>query len=337
MNYVHLGNSGLRVSDFCLGTMTYGHSTDYKEAQRIVSAALDAGITFFDTANAYSLGESEGMLGAALKARRQDVVIATKFTNPMGNSPNDSGWSRAHIMKAVEGSLRRLGTDYIDVYYIHHTDNETPLEETLRSLDDLVRQGKIRYIGCSNFEAWRLADILWMTKDTGLEKCVCYQGAYSLVMRDIEEDILPIIRNNKLGLVAYWNLAAGFLTGKYRPGSRVVPGSRSEEGWIFPYERFNARADEILQMLLQTSEDLGCEPAAAAIAWVKTHPEVTSNLIGARTLEQFEKNIQADGLTLPQESVDKLNELSALSPRYPHWMEAQQKSRRDSAIKPTAG
>ncbi|MCF7947620.1 MAG: aldo/keto reductase [Spirochaetia bacterium] len=160
MHYVHLGNSGLRVSDFCLGTMTYGHSTDYKEAQRIVSAALDAGITFFDTANAYSLGESEEMLGAALGARRQDVVIATKFTNPMGNSPNDSGWSRAHIMKAVEGSLRRLGTDYIDIYYIHHTDNETPLEETLRSLDDLVRQGKIRYIGCSNFEAWRLADIL---------------------------------------------------------------------------------------------------------------------------------------------------------------------------------
>ena len=337
MQYSYLGNSGLRVSDFCLGTMTFGHSTGDAEAQRIVSAALDAGLTFFDTADSYSAGESERMLGAALGSRRDDVVVATKFTNAMGSGPNDSGWSRAHLMKAVEGSLRRLGTDYIDLYYLHHTDDETPVEETLKTLDALVTQGKVRYIGCSNFEAWRLCDTLWTSIAAGFEELICYQGAYSLVMRDLEEEVLPFIRRKGLGFVAYWNLAAGFLSGKYAPGGRSVPGSRSEEGWIFPAERFHHDADGILKTLLETADTLGCNPAAAAIAWVKNKPSVTSTLVGARTLAQLEKNLQADGLELPPEEMRKLDEVSFLEPRYPRWMEEGQQARRDAALDPLEG
>lgn len=332
MRYKSLGNSGLKVSDFCLGTMTYGHSTDEQEARRIVEASIDAGITFFDTANSYSMGESERMLGTALGSRRDRVVVATKFSNPMGGSPNDSGWSRSHMIQAAEASLRRLNTDYIDLYYVHHTDDSCPIEESLRSLDDLIHQGKVRYIACSNFEAWRLSDSLWTSRLLGLEQFIAYQGAYSLVMRDMEEELLPLIQRKSLGFVAYWNLAAGFLTGKYAPGERSATGSRSEEGWIFPAEHFHNNADEILRTLLEVSKKIGCEPSAAAIAWVKSRPEVSSTLVGARTLSQFEKNLQADKLDLPEELIAELDEVSHLPPRYPRWMEAGQSKRRESAI-----
>ncbi len=332
MKYTNLGSSGIKVSDFCLGTMTFGHSTEVAEAERIVSAALDSGISFFDTANSYSQGESERMLKRALGNRRQDVVVATKFTNPMGPRPNDSGWSRTHVLSAVEESLTRLGTDYIDLYYIHHTDDSTPLEEVLGTLDDLVHQGKVRYIGISNFETWRLSDALWTSRLCSFEAPVAYQGGYSLVMRDMEEELLPLIRRKGLGFVAYWNLAAGFLSGKYAPGERRVKGSRSEEGWIFPHERFHSEADEILSALLSSSEELGCDPAALAIAWVKSRPEVCSTLVGARSLEQFEKNIAAEELEVPKEILTRLDEVSTLPPRYPRWMEARQSERRESAI-----
>jgi len=317
--------------------MTFGHSTGEEEAGKIVSAALDAGVTFFDTANSYSQGQSERILGKALGSRRAEVVLATKFTNPMGPGPNDSGWSRSHIMKAVEGSLRRLGTDYLDLYYIHHTENSTPLEETLRSLENLVRDGKVRYIGVSNFEAWRLCDALWTSRVSGLEECAAYQGAYSLVMRDLEDEVLPLIRRKDLGFVAYWNLAAGFLSGKYAPGQRTVSGSRSEEGWIFPAGHFHPEADEILRTLLEISRELGREPSATAIAWVRSRPEVTSTLVGARTLGQLEKNLQSDKQELPPEALERLNAVSALPARYPRWMEQQQEQRRDSAIDPGKG
>jgi aryl-alcohol dehydrogenase-like predicted oxidoreductase len=189
MEYRRLGRSGLKVSEICLGTMTFGHGTNTAEAERMVSTALDAGAMFFDTADGYSDGESEVMLGRALGARRRDAVIATKVFNALGPGPNDSGMSRSHIMNAVEDSLRRLGTDYIDLYYIHHVDVQTPLEEMLRAFDDLVRQGKIRYTGCSNYEAWRLMEALWISDSKGLARFEAYQPQYSLVVRDIEEEL----------------------------------------------------------------------------------------------------------------------------------------------------
>ncbi|HDQ15164.1 MAG TPA: aldo/keto reductase [Sediminispirochaeta sp.] len=176
MKYIKLGNSGLRVSDFCLGTMTFGHGTEEREAERIVTYAFEEGVRFFDTADSYSDGESERMLGKALRGRRHEVVVATKFSNPMGEGINDSGWSRLHVMRAAEESLRRLGTDYIDLYYVHHTDDQTPTEEMLRALDDLVRQGKVRYLGVSNFESWRLAETLWQAESSRLEKPIAYQA-----------------------------------------------------------------------------------------------------------------------------------------------------------------
>ena len=187
MEYRRLGNSGLKISELCLGTMTFGHGTDAAEAERIVHAALDAGVTFFDTADGYSDGLSETMLGNALGSRRREAVIATKVFNPMGHGPNDSGMSRVHIMHAVEDSLRRLKTDHIDLYYIHHVDIQTPLEEMLRAFDDLVRQGKIRYPACSNYEAWRLMEALWISETKGLARFAAYQPQYSLVVRDFEE------------------------------------------------------------------------------------------------------------------------------------------------------
>jgi aryl-alcohol dehydrogenase-like predicted oxidoreductase len=191
VEYRRLGRSGLKVSEICLGTMTFGNGADEAEAARMVHACFDAGVNFFDTADAYVNGVSEAMLGKALKGRRQDAVIASKVFNPMGGRPNDSGMSRLHIMQAVEASLKRLQTDYIDIYFIHHVDIQTPLEEMLRAFDDLVRQGKILYTACSNYEAWRLMEALWLSQSNGWASFAAYQPQYSLVVRDIDEEIVP--------------------------------------------------------------------------------------------------------------------------------------------------
>ncbi|HKJ61986.1 MAG TPA: aldo/keto reductase, partial [Hyphomicrobiales bacterium] len=265
MHYRNLGRSGLKVSEICLGTMTFGHTTDEAEAGAIVDAAFDAGVNFFDTADAYSKGASEEMLGRALKGRRTQAVIATKYFNPMGSGPNNSGASRLHTMQAVEDSLRRLQTDYIDIYYLHHADAETPLDETLRAIDDLVRQGKIRYVACSNFEAWRLMEAIWISDSKGWERFICYQPQYNLVVRDVEDEIIPACELKGLGVVPWGPLAGGFLTGKYKPGVRSAPGTRSEEGWVFMERMFAPNADETLTALLEISSQLSCQPAALAI------------------------------------------------------------------------
>src|SRR5947209_2134115 len=192
MEYRRMGHSGLKVSELCVGTMTFGHGTDEAEAQRIVDLARDAGVNFFDTANSYGNGESEALLGKTLKGRRREAVVATKFFNPMGPGPNDSGMSRLHIMQAIEDSLERLQTDHVDLYYIHHVDTQTPLEEMLRALDDLVHQGKVRYIACSNFQAWRLMEALGISDAHSLARFECYQPQYSLVVRDIEQELVPL-------------------------------------------------------------------------------------------------------------------------------------------------
>jgi aryl-alcohol dehydrogenase-like predicted oxidoreductase len=333
MEYRRVGRTGLKVSEICLGTMTFGHGTDMEEAKRIVDLSLDAGVNFFDTANGYSNGQSETMVGEILKGRRHDAVIATKVFNPMGTGPNDSGMSRVHIMNAVEASLRRLQTDYIDIYYIHHVDTQTPLEEMLRAFDDLVHYGKVRYIACSNYEAWRMMEAIWISESKGLARFECYQPQYSLVVRDIEEEIIPVCQLKGVGVVVWSPLAGGFLTGKYKPGQNKVEGSRSEEGWAFPERYFAPNADEILTTLLDVAKEIGRTPAQVATRWTLEQPAITSAIIGARTLAQAEDNLRASGWSIPADALEKLNKVSELPARYPRSMEANMHERRNNAVK----
>ena len=327
-----MGRSGLKVSEICLGTMTFGHGADLAEAKRMVDLSLDAGVNFFDTADSYGNGESEVFLGQALEGRRRDVVVATKFFNPMGSGPNDSGMSRVHIMNAIEDSLRRLKTDYVDLYYIHHVDEQTPLEEMLRALDDLVHQGKVRYIACSNYEAWRLSEALWISDSNRLARFECYQPQYSLVVRDIEEELIPLCQLKGLGVVVWSPLGGGFLTGKYRPGQQKVQGTRSQEGWAYPSKYFAPNAGETLKVLLEVAEELGRSPAQVALRWILEQPAITSVIVGARTVEHLRDNLAAAGWRLAGEGLRRLNEVSQLPERYPKAMEKVMRVRRDDAV-----
>lgn len=336
MEYRTLGRCGLKVSELCLGTMTFGRRTDEDEAMRIVDLAFEAGINFFDTANAYSAGRSETILGKALKGRRRDAIIATKFFNPMGPGPNDSGMSRVHIMQAIEDSLRRLQTDYVDIYYIHHVDTETPIAEMLRAVDDLVHQGKVRYIACSNYEAWRLSEALWTSKAHDLSRFVCYQPQYSLVVRDIEQELVPLCLRHGLGIVPWAPLASGFLTGKFQPGEREVPGSRAADQWAWHGRFFAANADETLATLLDVAEELDKSPAQVALRWVLEQPGIASIIAGVRTVEQLHDNVGATGWRLEGEPLARLNDVSYLPPRYPASFEATSpQKRRDAVEMPT--
>jgi aryl-alcohol dehydrogenase-like predicted oxidoreductase len=327
-----MGRSGLKVSEICLGTMTFGRSTDQAEAKRIVDLAFEAGVNFFDSANSYGNGQSEVLLGEALKGRRHHALIATKVFNPMGPDPNDSGMSRVHILRAIEDSLRRLQTDYVDLYYIHHVDIQTPLEQMLAAFDDLVHQGKVRYIACSNYEAWRLMEAMWISDSKNLARFECYQPQYSLVVRDIEEEIIPVCQFKGLGVVVWSPLAGGFLSGKYKPGEHRVAGTRSAEGWAYPEPYFAANADETLSVLLDTAQELGRTPAQVAVRWVLEQPAITSAIIGARTVEQAHDNLRASGWRLPPEALARLSQVSALPPRYPKSMQANMHERRDRAV-----
>ncbi len=328
-----MGRSGLKVSEICLGTMTFGHGTDEAEAARVVGLALEAGVNFFDTANSYNGGVSETMVGKALGRRRQDVVLASKFFNPMGPGPNDSGMSRVHIMRAIEDSLRRLGTDYLDLYYIHHVDHETPLEEMLRALDDLVRQGKVRYAACSNFEAWRLMEALWISDAKNLARFECYQPQYSLVVRDIEEELIPVCALKGLGVVVWSPLGGGFLSGKYKPGERHIAGARSAERWAYPAPYFAANADATLAALLDLATELGRTPAELAVRWVLDQPAITSAIIGARSAAQARETLRAAGWRLPEAAKARLDAVSALPRRYPRAMEDGMRERRTAAMR----
>ncbi|MBX3001839.1 MAG: aldo/keto reductase [Caldilineaceae bacterium] len=333
MEYRRMGRSGLKVSEICLGTMTFGHGTDEAEARRIVDMALEAGVNFFDTANGYANGQSEEILGRVLKGRRHEAIVATKVFNPMGHRPNDSGMSRFHIMNAIDDSLRRLQMEYVDIYYIHHVDTQTPLEEMLRALDDLVHAGKVRYLACSNYEAWRLMEALWLSDTKNLYRFECYQPQYSLVVRDIEQEIIPVCELKGLGVVVWSPLAGGFLTGKYKPGQRTVEGSRSEEKWAYPERYFAPNADEILATLLEVAAEVGRSPAQVAVRWTLEQPAITSAIIGARTAQQAEDNLRAGGWHLPPEVLQRLNEVSQQPDRYPLSMERNMHERRDSAVK----
>ncbi len=332
MEYRNMGRTGLKVSEICMGTMTFGSGTDADEARRMVDRAIDVGINFFDTANSYGGGESELSLGKALAGKRDRVVVATKFFNPMGPGPNDSGMSRVHIMQAVEASLQRLQMDYVDLYYIHHVDPETPIDEMLRALDDLVRQGKVRYTACSNYQGWRLMKALWTSDVEKLARFDCYQPQYNLVVRDIEQELIPICQSEGLGVVVWSPLAGGFLSGKYKPGERVLSGTRSADDWAYPQQYFAANADETLQVVAEVATRLGRTPAQVALRWCLEQPAITSAIVGARTQVHLDDNLHAADFRLVGEVLERLNSVSHLPDRYPEAMEKHMDERRAARV-----
>ena len=335
MEYRRLGRTGLKVSEVCLGTMTFGTEgwgIDEEQAKAIVDLALDAGVNIFDTANSYAEGRSEEILGRLVKGRRDKLIIATKVFNPMGPDINDSGTSRWHIMKAVEDSLRRLQTDYIDLYQVHHVDRETTTEERLRALDDLVRQGKVRYIGVSNEYAWRLCDAMWISETRNLVRYESLQPQYNLLTRDIEEEILPLCRDKRLGVIVWGPLAGGYLTGKYQPGA--APPEQTRFGQTDSMRRFfSPQADEVVATLRAVAGKLDKSMAQVALRWVLDQDGITSVIVGATSADQMRNNLACTGWTLPDDLLAELNQVSAIPARFPHSMEAAMHERRANAVR----
>jgi aryl-alcohol dehydrogenase-like predicted oxidoreductase len=299
MNYRNLGRTGLKVSELCLGTMMFGGQTDEAASIRIMHKAIDQGINFFDTADVYNAGQSEEVVGKALAGKRDDVVLATKGRNPMGPGMNQKGLNRRWLMLALEGSLKRLGTDSIDIYYAHTPDYETDIEETLRAMDDMVRQGKVHYIACSNFRAWRLAEALWTSDKLNLHRFSCIQPLYNIVNRDIEVELLPLCREKKIGVVSYSPLARGILTGKYKSGEPFPEGSRaSRNDKRMKEAELREESFAISQKLSAYCERKGVATTAFALAWCLANPILTSVIIGPRTMEQYDDNLKYLGVEI---------------------------------------
>lgn len=328
MDYVPLGNTGLYVSRLCFGAMTFAEpgqkemswiGTEGQDfADQMVGMALDAGINFFDTANMYASGASERMLGKTLKGKRDKNIIATKLYHPMGRHANSVGTSRLAVMREVEASLERLDTDYIDLYQVHGWDHTTPIEETMRALDDCVKQGKVRYIGLSNFAAWQIAIADGVAQKMGTERFCSAQVYYSLVGRDLEREIVPVIKHLGMGTMIYSPLAAGFLSGKYTD-SDGEKGRRS----TFSYPPVDqALGDQIVYVLREIGEARGVSPSQIALSWVLHQDAVTSVIVGARKIEQLEDNLAAYQIELSDEELQKLDAVSAQPMQYPQWQPA---------------
>ena len=322
MEYRRLGDTGLMVSELCLGCMTFGREASEEDSKRLVDRFLDAGGNFIDTADVYSKGVSEEITGRAIKGVRDDVVLATKVYFPMGEGPNDTGLSRKHVTQGCEDSLRRLGTDYIDLYQVHCWDSATPLKETLSALTDLVRSGKVRYIGVSNFTGWQLVKSVCLSEAHGLERFVCLQPQYSLVERNIEREILPICLEEGLGVIPWSPLGGGFLSGKYRREEEPPEGSRISEAVASMEEHWDRRATErnwaALDVVGRISEETDKSYAQISLNWLLRQDGVTAPIIGARTLEQLEDNLGASGWTLDEEQVEELSDASSLEDVYPY-------------------
>ena len=322
MEYRRLGNTGLMVSELCLGCMTFGQEADEETSKGIVDRFLEAGGNFIDTADVYSNGVSEEITGRALKSVRDDVVLATKIRFPMGEGPNDVGLSRKHIMRGCEDSLRRLGTEYLDLYQVHCWDVITPLEETLSALTDLVRSGKVRYLGVSNFTGWQLMKSLAVSETNGFEKFVCLQPQYSLVERNIEREILPVCVEEGLGVIPWSPLGGGFLSGKYRRGEEPPEDSRIAGAVESMEEHWERRATErnwaALDVVARISEETGKSYAQISLNWLLRQAGVTSPIIGARTPEQLDDNLGTTGWKLSDELVEDLSQASALEDVYPY-------------------
>lgn len=309
VEYVKLGRTGLKVSRLCLGCLNFGWTTDETESVRIIHRALDAGINFIDTANVYGQGASEIIVGKALAGRRDQVVLATKFSRAVGDGPNDRGNSRWHIMREVERSLKRLGTDYIDLYQVHRPDPDTPMDETLSALTDLVRQGKVRYIGTSTFPAWELCESLWIADRFGYERFVCEQPPYNILNRSIERELLPFARKHGFAIIPWSPLAAGWLSGKYRRGQPPPPGSRAtRRHWDLESE-LSARRFDAVEQLEALARDVGKTLSQVALNWLLQQPAVTAPIIGPRTMEQLLDNLGALDWSLGPEHLEAIDRI----------------------------
>lgn len=331
MNYRKLGRSGLLVSELCLGTMIFGEEssrgTPKDEAIRMIHRFLDAGGNHVDSADVYVRGRSEEIVGEAIKGKRDQVVLTTKVRGKMGPGPNDAGLSRYHIMNGVEASLRRLGTDVIDLLYVHLSDPLTPLDETLRALDDLVSDGKVRYIGVSNFKAWLLMKALALSDANGWARFVAAQYQYSLVVRDIEHEFAELCLNEGVGLTPWGPLGGGFLSGKYQKGHRpqtaaegrlATQPDRDEEAWMRRDTERNWQIIEAIGDIIEAHP--GATYSQVALAWLLAQPAVSSVIIGARTMSQLEDNLGTENLKLAPEEINRLNEVSAPVEGYPYRM-----------------
>jgi aryl-alcohol dehydrogenase-like predicted oxidoreductase len=335
MRYSNFGRTGLFVSELCFGSMTFGGTsgmwekigtTAQEDANRLIGIALDAGINFVDTADVYAEGESERILGKALGARRKDVVLASKVRLRTGPGPNDVGLSRAHIMASIDASLRRLGTDWIDLYQIHGYDALTPLDETLRALDDLVRSGKVRNIGCSNLAAWHIAKANGLAAQHGLSRFESLQAYYTIAARDLERELVPVLNDQQMGLMVWSPLAGGFLSGKYSREQDGPAGSRRTTFDFPPVHR--ERAFDCIDAMRKIGTAHGTSVARVALAWLRAQPHVTTIIIGAKNEEQLRDNIDATTLTLTAEDLATLNTVSVLPAEYPGWMIARQSAGR---------
>jgi aryl-alcohol dehydrogenase-like predicted oxidoreductase len=339
MEHRQLGRSGLRVSVLCLGTMGMGGGgnfanvgdIDVEGARRQLDLSLDAGVTFVDTANVYSNGRSEEIVGEAIGDRRDRIVLATKARFPMGEGPNDRGLSRRHLIAECEASLRRLGTDYIDLYQVHEWDGLTPLEETLEALDSLVKSGKVRYVGCSNYSGWQMSKALGISDRLGYQRFVSTQVYYSLQARDIEYEIVPASLDQGLGILVWSPMAGGLLSGKYRRGKDAPAGSRHLTEWSEPPIHDEDKLYDTIEALVEIGEEHGVSAAQIALAWTLGRPGITSLIVGARTEEQLADNLKAVDVQLTGEQRARLDEVSTPTLLYPFWHQAKTASDRLSA------
>ncbi len=313
MQYRPLGRTGIKVSALCFGTMSFGGVADEETSAAMFKRCLDVGINFFDCANVYAGGRSEETLGRLMAGLRDDLVITSKVCSPVGKGPNDRGLSRRHIMMQVEQSLQRLQTDRLDVYFVHHFDADTPMEETLRALDDLVHQGKIVYTGVSNWAAWQIAKALGISALKGLAAFACVQPMYNLVKRQAEVEILPLALSEGLGVIPYSPLGGGLLTGKYGPSRRPAQG-RLVENEMYQKRYGDALYYEIAERFAAYARERGHHPATLAVAWVMSHPAVTAPIIGARNLEQLEASLAAAHVEMTPEWRAEISALSIQPP-----------------------
>jgi aryl-alcohol dehydrogenase-like predicted oxidoreductase len=336
MEYRQLGRSGLRVSVLTLGTMTFGGqggfrnvgSTDADGARRQIDMCLDKGVNLIDTADVYSGGVSEEIVGKAVQGRRDDLLLSTKVRMPMGTGPNDAGLSRHHIISGCEASLRRLGTDHIDIYHVHQWDGQTPLEETLHALDTLVRAGKVRYLAASNYAGWQLMKALATADSHGYQRFVGQQIYYSLESRDAEYELVPLALDQGLGILVWSPLAGGLVSGKFRRDRTKPEGSRHLTDWDEPPVRDEEKLYDTIDVLLDIAGSHGVSAAQVSLAYLLAKPGVTTLVIGARTDEQLRDNLAAADVALADEEISALDKVSAPDLIYPHWHQLKTASER---------
>ncbi|RMP42483.1 hypothetical protein ALO95_200194 [Pseudomonas syringae pv. antirrhini] len=327
MHYRKLGNSGIFVSELAFGTLTFGGSNgfencgnvDEKLAQRMFDLAIDAGVNLIDTADVYSKGLSEEIVGRALGQKRNDVILASKARMPMGSGPNDSGASRYHLIRSCENSLRRLGTDHLDLYQLHNWDGVTPIEETLEAMTHLIRSGKIRYFGTSNFTAWQMMKTLGSAEIHGLMKPICQQIYYTPEAREAEYEILPMSLDQSIGTLVWGPMGEGLLTGSTRRGQKPPIGTRQGSDWPEPYVADFERALDIIEILSQVGEENGTSAAQVCLAWLKDRPGITSLIVGARTESQLKENLGAVNLKLTPEQISRIEKNTRRQPLHPYW------------------